>query len=78
MSPSANTPLTVPLHSIHCRGYRGTGQPWDHRDCDCGATIHHLINVISEMDRQIELHNQRLLQVINDLRALAEKGATNA
>ena len=26
-------------HSIHCRGYRGVGQPWDEGDCDCGATL---------------------------------------
>jgi hypothetical protein len=26
-------------HSIHCRGYRGVGQPWDENECDCGATL---------------------------------------
>lgn len=28
---------TTKAHSIHCAGYRGSGQPWDEEACNCGA-----------------------------------------
>jgi len=64
-------------HSIHCRGYRGTDNAWDEKDCDCGATIENLMVKNEQLQNELDSKQHTSKQTVKKKHA-TKKAVTSA